>query len=59
MVFDDRGGLAWRAAQRLLFLDVIGEVGEGLGVFMLASYEERRGLIELVGSVVDAYDGAQ
>jgi len=30
VVFEDGGGLAWRSAQRLLFLDVVGEFAERL-----------------------------
>lgn len=30
VVFKDGGGLAWRSAQRLLFLDVVGEFAERL-----------------------------
>jgi hypothetical protein len=30
VVFEDGGGLAWRSAQRLLFLDVVGEFAKGL-----------------------------
>jgi len=30
MIFEDDRGLAWRAAQRLLFLDVVGEFAKCL-----------------------------
>jgi hypothetical protein len=35
VVFEHGGGLAWRSAQRLLFLDVVGEFAERL-VYTLA-----------------------